>query len=368
MKPLSLRLRLTLVTVGLITALALIVTLTNAYNADRIFAGDDGAVDQSYPAGTTEAHSAEQVEEFNTRGLVLFMGTIAAGGLGAYLLLGFALRPIRELDKQVGGISGSNLRTRIRDFRAGDEIDSLAHSFNGMLDRLDKAFESQRRFASSAAHELKTPLTTVKTNLEVLSLLKNPEKEKYDTVFRAVYNQNQRMIRLVEDLQAVSLQKEYSMEDTADPGELVREVLEELKGQIADRELTVTVENRGVPPLQCSAPMLRRALMNLAENAVKYNRRGGKILIDLALRQGAVQITVSDTGVGIPAGHREHVFEAFYRVDSSRSRKTAGSGLGLAIVRDTIRRHGGTVEVYPTAEGGSAFVVCLPVLSRQLPS
>lgn len=367
MKPISLRMRLTLVTVGLISLLALILTLTNAYNADSLFAEGTAEVDRSISeTAVNQAYAEEQMDKFNSRGLVLLVGTIIAGGLCAYLMLGFALRPIRELARQVGAISGNNLKTRIRDFRAGDEIDSLADSFNGMLDRLDTAFESRQRFTSSAAHELKTPLSIVKTNLDVLGIAKDPDQEKYREVFRAVRNQNERMIRLVEDLLNMSMQQEYAMQDLIDPGELFREILLDLQDRIAETELTVTVENHGAPPLRCNAEMLRRALLNLTENAVKYNRKGGRILIDLTLRDRTLQITVSDTGAGIPAEHRERIFEPFYRVDSSRSRKTAGSGLGLAIVRDTVRRHGGTVSVYPTAGGGSAFVVALPVVEQGL--
>ena len=166
----------------------------------------------------------------------------------------------------------------------------------------------------------------------------------------------------MDDLFSMSMQKGYAFDDHVQLGELFADILSELDDKIKEMGLSVDVEDNAPALLRCNVAMLRRAMTNLLDNAIKYNNTGGKILVDLSQQDNTSQITISDTGAGISAEHREHIFEAFYRVDSSRSRKTAGSGLGLAIVKDTITRHGGTVSVHPVAAGGTAFVVKLPVV------
>lgn len=370
MKPVSLRMRLTLVTVLLITVLAGILTFTNMYNASAIFVGgnaysgqsDLDVQDSDTAMQSTAVAVAEQASEFNSRGLILMAIVIILGGVTAYIVLGIGLRPIKTLNRQITSINANNLNTRITDFNAGDEIDSLARSFNDMLNRLEQSFDSQLRFTSAAAHELKTPLTTVKANLDILKIAKEPNKEKYQEIFHSVENQNNRMIRLVDDLFSVSMERDYDFGDSIQIGELFSDILADLDDRIKEMELSVNIENNVGSPLLCNSAMLRRAFTNLIDNAIKYNVAGGKIRIDLAEQNNIVQITISDTGVGIPAEHQDRIFEAFYRVDSSRSRKTAGSGLGLAIVKDTITRHGGTVRMHPNALLGTTFVVRLPIV------
>lgn len=400
MKKLSLRMRLTLFTVLLLAGVSVVFTLSTIYNANFSYVVPlmDAAVPDSVTVETSPfaeegapAVPAQEAEinaysehysiedsaaargemaaavsivststaQFNATSVWIMLAITLSGGVLTYFLLGRALRPVHDLSTEIQGVTENELSQPISGFDAHDEIGSLADSFNTMLSRLDKAFTDQKRFSSDAAHELKTPLAAIKTNIDVLQLSEDPTTEEYKQTIQVVKNQTSRMIRLVDDLFAISSQRDYDFNDAVDFDSMFSDITAQLAPRIAEKKLSVHIEPGGLVTTGNSV-MLTRAFSNLIENAVKYNVDGGKIDIASSAGDKGYTFTITDTGIGIPQEKLEHIFDPFYRADDSRSRKIGGAGLGLAIAKDIIRRHGGTVAAAPGKKTGTVFTVTLP--------
>ena len=386
--------RLTLFTMLLLVGVSVIFTLSTIYNAQfsyvvpyldsdidfkelevsgnidsSVTASQAASADVPDEAGGYELYTPDQMAamtvmssstaQFNSISLWIMLAIILGGGLLTYFLLGRALKPVRDLSARIEGITEHELSLRVDEGKARDEISSLAHSFNTMLSRLAKAFSGRKRFASDAAHELKTPLAAIKANIDVLQLSGDPTAEEYRRTIRVVQKQTSRMIRLVDDLFAISSQRDYDFSDAVDFDSLFSDITAQLAPRIAEKKLSVHIEPGGLVTTGNSV-MLTRAFSNLIENAVKYNVDGGKIDIASSAGDKGYTFTITDTGIGIPQEKLEHIFDPFYRADDSRSRKIGGAGLGLAIAKDIIRRHGGTVAAAPGKKTGTVFTVTLP--------
>lgn len=278
-----------------------------------------------------------------------------------YFILGKMLNPVNKLSKQVEVINEYRLSQRISGFDNGDELSNLQDSFNIMLDRLDRAFESQKRFSSDAAHELKTPLAVLKNSLDVLEIDENPSDDDYRYTVSVFKKQTERMINLVNNLFIMSEQKEYHFNDNVDLHIVINDILKDLENEIKDKNLSVNVKVSNLS-MNGNNIMLTHAISNIIQNAVKYNNQNGSIDILVKERDNNCVITIKDTGIGIEKGKEKEVFEPFYRVDTSRSRKVGGAGLGLAITKDIINRHGGIVSYSPNDSGGSIFEIVLPII------
>lgn len=381
MKKLSLRLRLTLFIVLLLTGICVVMTLLSLYNANNVFVMPYiSTTITDFPADrvliSTEAVAAEVASEpayaaaltqssteFNALSLWTMVAVIGGGGLLAYFLLGRALKPLHELSGEISAVTENELSQRIEKTGAGGEISSLADSFNTMLARLDKAFSDQKRFSSDAAHELKTPLAAIKTNIDVLKLDEKPPIEEYEKTVNVIEKQTGRMIRLVDDLFTMSAQREYDFNDTVKFDAMFQEIIAQLEPRIAEKNLSVHLEESGFAT-RANSVMLTRAFSNLVENAVKYNQDGGSIAISATGNDKEITFAIADTGVGIPEERIKDIFKPFYRVDHSRSRKIGGAGLGLAIAKDVIERHGGSVSAAPAKGGGTVFTVTLPRITH----
>ena len=371
MKKLSLRARLSLLVMLLLTAVIVILTLLAMYNANRVYAEpmlssmsvqqtqpdmEDAAVVTDMAAATVVSTAARQ---FNFSSLLIMLAMIAGGGILTYILLGRALKPIRDLSGEIQNVTENALSRRVGDEKRSDELGQLARSFNTMLERLDKAFAEQKRFSSDAAHELKTPLAVIKTNIDVLELDDMPSREEYANTVAVVKKQSDRMIRLVDDLFAMTSNRNYEFCDLIDFDSMFFEIAENLAHPIAEKALTIHIDKTGLSTYGNSM-MLTRVFSNLIENAVKYNVNGGSIHVSGLSENGTLRFAIADTGIGIPEEQREHIFDPFYRVDKSRSRKIGGAGLGLAIAKENTQRHGGTIRILCPEKGGTIFTVELP--------
>jgi len=416
MKKISLRMRLTLTTILIISAIAVMLTLVSMYNANIAISSvavdpalDDASYDSYFSYGSTAAapastenpsaeYNAEEagffervtpasevfslpgerppnqgsssilsitpvttmtIGMFNMSSILYMLIIIAAGGVFTYFALGRALRPVRLLSDEISGITENELAVRIEDFNAGDEMTKLADSFNTMLERLERAFSVQKEFAAAAAHELKTPLSAIKANIDVLHMDELPTIDEYRDTIQVAEKQTARMSLLVDDLLAMSNGREYELNDAVDIGALTKEILSDLSHAVRANKLTVNIKNTYEGNVYANAQMLRRALTNIIENAVKYNRPGGSIDISISGLDNTLDYCVSDTGIGIGEEHLPHIFEPFYRADSSRSRKVGGAGLGLAISQEIIHKHGGKITASQNAEGGTDFRIKL---------
>lgn len=390
MKKLSMRLRLTLFIVLLLAGVCVILTLLSLYNANNSFvipyvsaSAPDVEVEELEFSQKASVSASEQVTaegekaqagmiqivasssaSFNAASLWAMIAVIGGGGLLAYFLLGRALKPLQSLSEEISAITENELSQRIGPSGANDEISSLADSFNTMLSRLEKAFSDQKRFSSDAAHELKTPLAAIKTNIDVLRLEEKPTGGQYEQTINIVGKQTERMIRLVDDLFTMSSQRDYDFRDAVQFDSMFRDIIAQLGPRIAEKNLAVNVEPGGYTTTGNSV-MLMRAFSNLVENAVKYNTDGGSIAISCDEDDKNYIFTIADTGIGIPEEKQGDIFKPFYRADDSRSRKIGGAGLGLAIAKDIIERHGGEITVSSGENGGTVFTVKLPKIPAQ---
>lgn len=272
------------------------------------------------------------------------------------------LRPIQALSRTAGRISESSLRDRVNLDVSHAEFHLLAQAFNAMLDRLQKASESQRRFVDHAAHEMKTPLTVMQGALEV-SLQKSRTADEYREVLVSNLEQVQRLIGLTRSLLTLA-----RFAGDRPPVQLVplalepllQELVEDLTPVAEDREVCLVLEREPVPPVLGDAERLQQLFINLLDNALRYTDRGGTVTVRLSRSDDRVHVAVRDTGQGIAPEFLPHLFERFYRTDPARARDSGGTGLGLPIVKEIAEAHHGSVRVESEVGKGSVFTFTLP--------
>jgi heavy metal sensor kinase len=278
-----------------------------------------------------------------------------------------ALSPVDSLRKQAESIQRSNLSQRVPIPRTRGEIRDLAITLNDMLGRLERAFDQVNAFTSNASHELKTPLANLRTEIE-LALERDADVGAYQRLLASAAEEVSRMTHIVDNLLLLAQldsKQEVLRRDRVD--------LAEVAGQAAS-DLEILGETRGVkvratmlePGVTVSGDevALRRVLMNLLENGVKYGREGSEVKVSVWKEGASARVEVADTGVGIPAESLPHLFDRFFRVDRGRSRSAAdtvgGHGLGLSITRSLVEAHGGTITVASREGVGTTFHVTLP--------
>lgn len=296
---------------------------------------------------------------FNYSNLIFMAVIIVLGGVVVYFTSGYAMKPVRVLNNEIKGIGGDKLSHRIESANGPGEISQLAGSFNDMLDRLQHAFAVQQRFSTAAAHELKTPLAAIRTNIDVLNMDENPTQADYAELMDVVTRQTERMTQLVDDLFSMSSLQECRMEDDISVAPMLVAIEAELDDFAAEKDIAITVEAEEAE-VRGNIVLLTRAVSNLAENAVRYTQRGGRVLLSCGREAGRVVITVSDNGPGVPEEHLPNIFDPFYRVDPSRSRKLGGAGIGLSIAAEIAVLHGGKIEASNREVGGAEFRLTLP--------
>jgi two-component system OmpR family sensor kinase len=293
--------------------------------------------------------------------LVAGSATLLIGLLAGYLVAARTAGPLRRMSRIAARVDAGDLSPRMAQGGPRDEVRALADSFDFMLDRLEDAFARQRAFASDASHELRTPLTVIRGQLEVLARQSQPSAEDVRRVERLVRTEILRMERLVEDLLVLA---------RADESEFLRPRAVDLHPFASDllNGARLTSERRfelGPVPdgvLEADADRLAQALRNMLRNAIEYTAEGGLVRLtgEVSAEGARVTLAVEDDGPGIPAAHRERVFDRFHRTDSARTRVRGGAGLGLAIARAVAEAHGGSISAGESPEGGARVQIELP--------
>ncbi len=286
--------------------------------------------------------------------------------VASFVIASSAIEPINRLIAAMSKTRSDRMDERLGWSGRSDEIGSLANSFDAMLDRLEDGFTRERQFISDASHELKTPLTVINANAQMLERWADRDPEIRSDSLRAIREESSSLAAMVNGM--LLLAKAESGDDiprTALPlHEPLEDAIRATLPRAHEKGLTLASEivQTGDDLVRGDANLLRQLFTNLIDNAIKFTEQGS-IEVALACRDGHAIVTVSDTGIGIDEEAIDRVFDRFFRADASRNRTIPGTGLGLAIVRSIARVHDGTVSAERRPEGGTRFRVTLPTIA-----
>lgn len=300
-------------------------------------------------------------EDYKKNSLIISALLAVLGGVATYFISGHALKPLREFSDKIEEVQVQNLAdSRIEESKI-KELNQLSVSYNKMLERLQDAFEVQRQFTANAAHELRTPLSLMQVQLDLYHSTQHPGSDA-DTLqmIKMVTEQNDRLSKMVKTLLDMSELQTVGRDEQIIMDDLIEEVLEDLEPLAQEKNIKLIGKCKDITMVG-SDILIYRLVYNLVENAIKYNHSGGQVTVTAYKEQKHIYLSVADTGSGIPKELRERVFEPFFRVDKSRSRKLGGVGLGLALVHEIVRVHDGSITVRSNPSGGTVFDVILPL-------
>ncbi|QNM05146.1 sensor histidine kinase [Qiania dongpingensis] len=373
MKKWTLQVRLTVVVGVILLSVCLLLTANSLLAADTYYGNyasliESGQVeldpawieaDRIDPAAVSPGEFyREASHRFSIQSLIVMALLVVLSVGCTYWTAGRILRPLRKLTESVREVDDMHLDHRVATEGAKGEVLALTESFNGMLDRLESSFSIQKRFAANAAHELKTPLAVIKSSLQVLEMSPQPQEEDYQEFMADTGESLERIIQTVEGLLSLANLEAAPVGETVELRTLLDQAVRELSGRAEECGVMLAVSGQA-QPIRGNASLLYRAVFNLIENAIKYNRPGGRVIVTMEQSEENVCIQIEDTGIGIEADALPHIFEPFYRSDPSRSQQISGSGLGLSVAKLIVERHGGKIEVTSKMETGSVFRVML---------
>jgi two-component system, OmpR family, sensor kinase len=292
---------------------------------------------------------------------LLSVSVTAAVFGGAWWLAGRAMRPVHEIMDQAEDIGAGSLERRIHAYADTREYQRLVDVLNKMLDRIQGAFETQRRFTSDASHELRSPLTAMRGELE-LALRRERDLPEYRRVLGSTLEEVVRLSRISEDLLVLARSDAGALVARPEPLELagtVGRIVERLRGQATAKGVTLDANAVGDTTAEVDPVLLGQAVWNLLENAIRFSPRGGRVTVSSRDEGERVALVVEDEGPGFPPEMLDRVFDRFFRADPARSRpdEASGTGLGLAIVKGVAEAHGGTAEAANAPGGGARVTV-----------
>ncbi len=366
----SLRKRITIITLIITISLCVILTIFTLFNAERSmfdpmnrFQNDNfqhippyGAQPPAYGENFRTLIDDTRRSFMINLFLTMFASIIIAA-IVMYYLSGKMLKPLTDFSKQIKTIDQHNLSTRLEDSNNNDEISSLSQSFNSMLSKIEQAFNYQKQFSENAAHELKTPLTTMITNIEVLEMEENPSVKDYQEVLDVVRDSSFNLANLVNSLLKINDKSINKYEDIA-LKPLIDNILVEYQDKIIEKNIIVDIE--GEANIYSDKNLFERVLSNIIMNAIRYNKQDGKVAIKLDNEQ----LSIKDSGIGISKEHLENIFKPFYFVDKSRSKKLGGHGLGLSITKTIFNQLNIEFKVESIIDEGTTFIIYLKDIEK----
>jgi len=314
------------------------------------------------PLGPADDPQREAFLAGINRALLLAAG---AAGLAAVLLtLGLSrriLRPVEALTAAARRMERGDLSQRV-EVQSEDEIGELAQAFNAMANGLTRLEDLRRNMVSDVAHDLRTPLSNIRGYLEALQDgVVEPKREVVDSL----HEEAMLLTRLVDDLQELALAEAGQLRlkcQSVAPADLVNKATDAARAQAAAKGIALQADlPEDLPLVNVDPQRIGQVLGNLLSNALTHTPSGGQVIVTAKARESEVELSISDTGEGIPPEHLPYIFERFYRADKSRSRATGGTGLGLAIARQLVEAHGGRIEVESEVGRGTQFTFTLPV-------
>jgi two-component system, OmpR family, sensor kinase len=337
------------------------------------------------PSGNSErtlgiiqvSFQTEALQDMLMQQLMIFFAlssfALIAGLVVSLPVIRRTLVPLSNIGSAVHRTDAGNLSERLPAHQGQEEIDRLSVSFNGMLERLETSFQTERdakeqmrRFVADASHELRTPLTSIHGFLEILLRGAAEKPEQLYSALNSMYGESRRINKLVEDLLLLAkldrapqlIFKEASLQA------ILKEMEPQLRILAGNRSVYFELNSKSQG--QFDPDKIKQVVLNLFHNAVQHtDAETGQILIALSRSENQTELTIKDNGPGIPPEHVTHVFERFYRSESSRTRRSGGAGLGLSITKSIVEAHGGTIRVDSQPGEGSAFRILLPLSKKE---
>jgi signal transduction histidine kinase len=314
----------------------------------------------TFLVGSRLADVEREQHEVQEAMIVGFPIVLLLAGGGGFWLASIGLRPIREMAQQAARLSLTGMEDLGRADRS-DELGQFARAFNGLVARLRAALQTHRQFMADASHELRTPVSVVRTAAEVMLSRDHRNESEYREVLAIVGDQARRLGRLVEDMLVLA-----RADAGGRPLRVVDLYLDELVGdcrravEVLATERGVTIESGASPeiPFRGDEDLLRQLVVNVLQNAVQHTPPGGAVTVVLCREAGVIRIRIRDTGAGIAAGDQARIFDRFVQLDPAR--RGRGAGLGLPIARWIAEAHGGTLVLESGGPGGTTFCITLP--------
>jgi two-component system, OmpR family, sensor kinase len=338
----------------------------------RAYARRFSARGNSYTLVTLRSlHPQEEMleEVTETFAWVIPIAILLASG-GGYFLARKSLAPVVAMSSQAGRIGAANLHERLAVQNEKDELGHLARSFNSLLDRLSESFERQRRFMADASHELRTPVAILRGEAEVALSQQARSPDEYRESLGILHQEAERLTHIVEDL--FTLTRADAGQYPLAPSdfyleELLSECVHSARTLALAKKISLNFDGGSEFPIYADESLLRRMILNLLDNAIKYTPEGGGVTVACCRMDGEYALSFTDTGTGIPAELQPRIFERFFRVDKARSRSESdggGAGLGLAISRWIAEAHQGRLELTRSDSAGSIFTAYLPASAK----
>ena len=307
------------------------------------------------------------IEETTSRiywfSIIAFILVVTIGGMCTYFVVNNALIPIVELNKNIKKINEDNLNSNLSIKGANDEIKELTISFNKMIAKLENAFASQKRFNSSVAHELKTPLAVIKTNIDVLKSSNCKSLEEYDKTLAVVEKSILKMNLIIETLLDIIRQENAPLNEIVSIDEILEDIVDDLSIIANKKNIKLKLNSYNIKnKIKGNEIMLYRAFYNVIENSIKYNKIIGSIDILCYQDLNTIEVKVIDTGSGIKEEDYDEIFKPFYRCEGINSYSKNGIGLGLSLTQSVIKLHGGEIKVKSKLNEGTEFTFILPYI------
>ena len=307
------------------------------------------------------------IEETTSRiywlSIIAFILVVTIGGMCTYFVVNNALIPIVELNKNIKKINEDNLNSNLSIKGANAEIKELTISFNKMIAKLENAFASQKRFNSSVAHELKTPLAVIKTNIDVLKSSNCKSLEEYDKTLAVVEKSILKMNLIIETLLDIIRQENAPLNEIVSIDEILEDIVDDLSIIANKKNIKLKLNSYNIKnKIKGNEIMLYRAFYNVIENSIKYNKINGSIDILCYQDLNTIEVKVIDTGSGIKEEDYDEIFKPFYRCEGINSYSKNGVGLGLSLTQSVIKLHGGEIKVKSKLNEGTEFTFILPYI------
>lgn len=295
---------------------------------------------------------------FKATNWIIMIVVTAFGGVVAYFVTGYALKPLRTFSSQAERVQMNNLGEVKLNEDVIPEFGELSKSINDMLERLNNGFIAQRQFTGNAAHELRTPLALMQAQVELFAAEHPDVKPETAEFLSLLSEQIERLTAMTKTLLEMNNLQHVERDDRIELADMVEEMFTDLE-PVAERK-NISLDCKGDASIVGSDTLIYRMLFNLTENAIKYNREGGSVKIEIEEGECDVSIRVIDSGIGIPKEYQKSVFQPFFRVDKSRSRQYGGVGLGLSLVWEIVSLHKGNISVEESSDSGTTILVKLP--------